>query len=73
MFAIEKPKMRYTHQVRSLSTKRRVTIEAMNAIGKPKMNYTHQVRSLSTKRGGWCSHSWRHVFRGGDRMYINKE
>jgi hypothetical protein len=73
MFAIEKPKMRYTHQVRSLSTKRRVTIEAMNAIGKPKMNYTHQVRSLSTKRGGGAAAVGDTCSGGGERMYINKE
>ena len=47
-----KPKIRYTHQVRSLSTKRGLTIKPMGASGKPKIRYMHQVCSLSTKRGG---------------------
>ena len=47
-----KPKMQWAHQVRSLSTKRGVTIAPMGATGEPEMNYAHQVRSLSTKKGG---------------------
>ena len=44
--------MKYMDQVRSLSTKRGVGVEAMDAMGEPLMEYMHQVRSLSTKRGG---------------------
>ena len=47
-----KPLMKYMDQVRSLSTKRGVGVEAMDAMGEPLMEYMHQVRSLSTKRGG---------------------
>ena len=74
MGALGKPKMKYMHQVRSLSTKRRATIAPMGATGEPEMNYAHQVRSLSTKKGGrgqirvaitcWAP---------GAGMYINKE
>ena len=52
MGALGKLKMKYMHQVRSLSTKRRATIAPMGATGEPEMNYAHQVRSLSTKKGG---------------------
>ena len=52
MGALGKLKMKYIHQVRSLSTKRRATIAPMGATGEPEMNYAHQVRSLSTKKGG---------------------
>ena len=37
MGALGKPKMKYMHQVRSLSTKKRVTIEPVGGTGKPKM------------------------------------
>ena len=73
MGASGKPKIRYTHQVRSLSTKRGLTIEPMGASGKGKIRHMHQVRSLSTKKGGASDPNRYHVFIPGGRMCINKE
>ena len=69
MGALGKLKMKYMHQVRSLSTKRRATIAPMGATGEPEMNYAHQVRSLSTKKGGSDPGRY-HVFNpGGSDVY----
>ena len=67
MGALGKLKMKYMHQVRSLSTKRRATIAPMGATGEPEMNYAHQVRSLSTKKGGGPDSCRNHVFIPGGR------
>ena len=66
MGALGKLKMKYMHQVRSLSTKRRATIAPMGATGEPEMNYAHQVRSLSTKKGGVRSVSLSRVVTPGE-------
>ena len=50
--ALGKPKMRNTHQSRSLRRKRGWVIISVGALGKPKMRNTHQSRSLRSKRRG---------------------
>ena len=73
MSALGKLKVKYMHQVRSLSTKRGVTIAPLGATGEPEMNYAHQVRSLSTKKGGGQIRVAITCWTPGGGMYINKE